>query len=151
MRFLTLLITTFLGTGYLPLMPGTFASFAYLLIHFFLLKNTPLHVYLFLVLIIFSIGAIFSSKAEKIFQKKDPRPVVIDEVLGQMVSLLLISSRALPLIIGFLLFRIFDVLKPFPCFEVQKVKGGWGIMLDDLFAGIWANIFLRIIMILFRI
>lgn len=151
MRFLTLSITTFLGTGYLPLMPGTFASFAYLLLHLFLLKGVPFYIYLFVILSIFSTGVIFSSRAEKIFERKDPRPVVIDEVLGQMVSLFFIPSRTASLIIGFLLFRIFDVVKPFPCSEVQKIKGGWGIMLDDLFAGIWANIFLRIIIILFKI
>lgn len=151
MRFLTLSITTFLGTGYLPLMPGTFASFAYLLLHLFVVKDLPSYIHLFLIVVIFYIGVIFSSKAEEIFERKDPRTVVIDEVLGQMVSLFLIPSRTAPLIIGFILFRIFDVVKPFPCFEVQRIKGGWGIMLDDLFAGIWANIFLRIIMILFKI
>ncbi len=151
MRILTLTITTFFGIGYLPLMPGTFASFAYLLFYLFAPKEFPFYLSLFLISIVFFTGVIFSSRAEKIFEKKDPRPVVIDEVLGQMVSLFLIPSRIEPLLIGFFLFRIFDVLKPFPCFDVQKIKGGWGIMLDDLFAGIWANIFLRIIIAIFTV
>lgn len=151
MRFLTLFIATFSGIGYLPLMPGTFASFAYLVLYFFALKKVPFFIPVFLILIIFFIGVFFSTRAEKIFKKKDPRPIVIDEVMGQMVSLFLIPSRIVPLLIGFILFRIFDVLKPFPCFEVQKIKGGWGVMLDDLFAGIWANIFLRIIIAIFKV
>lgn len=151
MRFLTLFITTFSGIGYLPLMPGTFASLAYLVLYFFALKKAPFFISIFLILLIFFIGVFFSTGAEKIFKKKDPRPVVIDEVMGQMVSLFLIPTRIVPLLIGFILFRIFDVLKPFPCFEVQKIKGGWGVMLDDLFAGIWANIFLRIIIAIFKV
>ncbi len=151
MRNLTLTITTFLGIGYLPLMPGTFASFAYLLLHFFALKEFPFYLTLFLIFIVFFAGVIFSTKAEKIFEKKDPRPVVIDEVFGQMVSLFLIPYKITPLLIGFFLFRIFDVLKPFPCFYFQKIKGGWGIMLDDLFAGLWANFFLRIIIIILKV
>ncbi len=151
MRFLTLLISTFFGVGYLPLMPGTFASLAFVLLHFFAFKKFPIYIFLSLLFLIFFIGVEFSTRAEKILGKKDPRHVVIDEVLGQMISLFLIPARTAPIIIGFLLFRIFDVLKPYPCFEVQKIKGGWGIMLDDLFAGIWANIFLRIIIIIFKV
>lgn len=151
MKFMTLSITTFLGIGYLPLMPGTFASFVYLLLHYFFLKRAFLPIHIFLIFIVFSAGIIFSEKAERIFKEKDPRPVVIDEVLGQMVSFFLIPSTFTPLLLGFFLFRIFDVVKPFPCFEVQKLRGGWGIMLDDLFAGIWANIFLRIIMIFMKV
>lgn len=151
MRFITLLISTFFGIGYLPLMPGTFASLAFVLLYFFAFKKFPFYISLALLFLIFFIGVELSTMAEKILGKKDPRPVVIDEVLGQMISLFLIPARTVPIIIGFLLFRIFDVLKPYPCFEVQKIKGGWGIMLDDLFAGIWANIFLRIIIIIFKV
>lgn len=151
MKFMTISVTTFLGIGFLPLMPGTFASFASLLLHYFFLKNAPFYIPIFLILFVFLAGTIFSGRAEEIFKEKDPRSVVIDEVFGQMVSFFLISSRFTPLLIGFILFRFFDVVKPFPCFEVQKLRGGWGIMLDDFFAGVWANIFLRIIMIIMKV
>ncbi|MGQ9617733.1 MAG: phosphatidylglycerophosphatase A family protein [Candidatus Aminicenantia bacterium] len=151
MRFLTILMSTFFGLGFLPLMPGTFASFAVILVYYFVLREFPKYFPLLFIPLIFLIGIFFSSRAELIFKKKDPRPVVIDEVLGQMITLFLIKPGLASLIIGFSLFRIFDVLKPFPCFEVQKFKGGLGIMLDDLFAGIWANIFLRLTIFLFNL
>ncbi len=151
MRFLTLSVTTFLGIGYLPIMPGTYASLSVIITYSFALGETSFYFQISIILFLFLIGTIFSTKAETIFDKKDPKPVVIDEVVGQMISVFLVSSRILPLAIGFILFRVFDVLKPFPCFQAQKMKGGLGVMLDDVFAGIWANLILRVIMKIFEI
>ncbi len=151
MRFLTLSVTTFLGIGYLPIMPGTFASLAVIITYSFALGETSFYLQILIILFLFLVGTIFSTRAEVLFERKDPKYVVIDEVVGQMISVFFISSRILPLAMGFILFRVFDVLKPFPCFQAQKIKGGLGVMLDDVFAGIWANLILRVIMKIFEV
>lgn len=82
------------------------------------------------------LGARAADRAEKFFQRPDPSQVVIDEVVGQMISFLAWPDAAWRwLLTGFILFRIFDVIKPFPARQAERVPGGWGIMLDDVFAG----------------
>ena len=83
-----------------------------------------------------------SSRAEKIYNKEDPGEVVIDEVVGYLVTMAFIAPTAVNIVLGFLLFRALDILKPFPCRRLEKIHGGYGIVLDDVAAGVWANLLL---------
>jgi phosphatidylglycerophosphatase A len=91
----------------------------------------------------------FAGEAEVIFGQKDPRRVVIDEIAGMLVTMLGIGLTHQALIAGFVLFRIFDITKPYPANLIdRKMKGGAGIVLDDVVAGIYANLALRAVMAL---
>ncbi len=135
------IIATFFCVGYLPFIPGTFGSLAGLLL-FILLKPEPLVQGAFLIFFLF-LGFYFSGKAEKQFASKDPKFIVIDEVSGMFLTLFLVPQDFRILVIGFLLFRVLDTLKPYPADKLQDLNGSLGIMLDDVIAGVYANIILQ--------
>jgi phosphatidylglycerophosphatase A len=135
-------IATALGSGYFPKAPGTAGSlFALLLIYLFpTLQDTLIYFIVFFTIVgIWSAGFVENEKGD------DPSIVVIDEVVGQWIALLFIPFTIIPTIIAFILFRLFDIFKPFPIYQSQSLKGGFGIMVDDIIAGIFANIILQII------
>jgi len=89
--------------------------------------------------VLFAVGVPASTAAERYFGRKDPGAVVIDEVVGQMLTLLAAPRSGWKgLLAAFLLFRFFDVIKPFPARRLERAPGGWGIMLDDVAAGVWS-------------
>ena len=135
------IIATFFYVGYLPFIPGTFGSAAALLLYI-LLKPGPLAQYAFLALFI-SLGFYFSGKAERQFNSKDPKYIVIDEVAGMFLALLFVPLDFRLVAIGFLLFRVLDTVKPYPADRLQDLSGSAGIMLDDIVAGVYANIILQ--------
>ena len=96
------------------------------------------------VALICAIGVWAANRVEADSKIVDPSFVVIDEVAGQLITLFLIPFSWIYLLAGFLLFRAFDILKPFPARRAEELPGGWGIMLDDIFAGIYANLFLQL-------
>ena len=79
------------------------------------------------------------------WEKKDPGEVVIDEIVGYLITMGLIPFNLIKAIVGFFLFRVFDILKPFPIKRIEQIGGGWGIMLDDVIAGLYAALILRIL------
>ncbi len=89
-------------------------------------------------------GVAASGKTEKDLKVKDPSCVVIDEVLGMGVSLLWVPREWPYIVMAVILFRIFDIWKPYPIQRLEKLPGGWGIMLDDLLGGIYANVWVQI-------
>ncbi|MFO7818039.1 MAG: phosphatidylglycerophosphatase A family protein [Thermodesulfobacteriota bacterium] len=133
--------------GRLPHAPGTWGSlFAAVIAPFcFLPLSIPLRA--LLLLIIFIAGAIISGRAEAANKQKDPGWIVIDELLGQWTAFLYITSWSWTVLAaGFVFFRIFDILKPFPVKRAEKwLPGGWSIMLDDLLAGIYAMAALQLL------
>jgi len=147
-KILVLIFSTVFFIGYIPFAPGTFASFAGCL--FWLFFSKPV-LYYPVVLFIIITGFIFSSLAQRnIFYKIDPPEIVIDEIGGILITY--VSFRfsqdlksIVLLITGFLFFRFFDILKIPPIRQVQKFKGGTGIMLDDILSGILSNVLLQII------
>lgn len=141
-RSLSVLISTFFGIGYLPLMPGTFGSLAGIAVICLLGTNQML--YGISTVVFIALGFICAGRAEDAFGKKDCRYIVIDEVSGMFVSLLFLPHTAKVMAIAFVLFRILDTMKPFPAGPLQKVKGSGGIMGDDLIAGVYANVLLQI-------
>jgi len=123
-------------------MPGTFGSVAGVFL-FFLIKDC-LPVYVLFTVLLIALGFLVSGKAEKIFNKKDAKYIVIDEVCGMLLSLMFVPYDIKMVVIAFFLFRIFDTLKPYPAQIVQNLKGSLGIMGDDIIAGIYTNILLQV-------
>lgn len=148
--FLTKLITTFFFLGYLPLIPGTFGSVAGLFIYFLLRENFFLLILLSFLIIIS--GFLLAGKAAELFNRRDPPQIVIDEISGMLVSFLALpvgqagfsGNEKSILLLGFIIFRILDAVKPYPANRLHRQKGSLGIMGDDLIAGIYTNLILRI-------
>ncbi len=140
--FAARIIATGLFTGYFPIAPGTAGSALGLAI-FFISGVGSTYFFIPLIILTFFIGVITSSILEKSLGS-DPSVVVIDEIVGMWISLLFLPSNLIIMISAFLLFRIFDIVKPFPCRKAETLKLGWGIMVDDVIAGIYANLLLQI-------
>jgi len=139
------LISTVFGIGYVGKGGGTLASFLCCLGWFgCFYKGNNLLIALVITVIIFFSGVWSASKVESDWGT-DSNKVVIDEVAGMCVSLLFIPVTTANILIGLLLFRFFDIVKPFFIKKMEKLPGGWGVMMDDLLAGIYANILLQII------
>ena len=143
MKFIYNVIGTFFYAGYFPLMPGTFASLCGAIIWFYLFQP---NIYIQLSLIIFTmiIGTIVSTKLSLIYNKKDPSFIVIDEICGVWISFFLIPQKIQYFILGLIIFRLLDIFKPLSINSVQYYSGGYGIMADDILAGIVTNILLNI-------
>jgi phosphatidylglycerophosphatase A len=136
------IVSTFFGVGYLPLIPGTFGALAGLVLVYFLQANLP--AYLAGTVIFTIIGFLCSGVAERALGTKDCRYIVIDEVSGIFVTMLFLPQGLKMLALGFILFRILDTLKPFPAGPIQRIRGSGGIMGDDLVAGLYANLILQV-------
>lgn len=134
-KFVLDFFTSFFCVGHVPFAPGTFASLVTALLLFFL--PTILAPY-FLVgcAILFFVGVFISEKVALICRKRDPSNIVIDEVLGMSISLFLAPKIWWFYGLAFLLFRFFDITKFFGIAKIEKISWGWGIMLDDLVAGL---------------
>lgn len=141
--FIIKTVSTFFYVGYLPLIPGTFGSLAGVFLFYIMRGSSFTHA--LVTLLLFWLGFLVSGKAEKLFQRKDPSFVVIDEVSGMLLSLLFIPFDSRFIILAFILFRLFDTLKPYPIDKLQDLKGSRGIMCDDLVAGLYANVVLQIV------
>jgi len=139
------LISTFFFIGYLPLIPGTFGSIAGVGI-FYLLAGGSRSGYFLFVFCIMILGLLTSGKAEKLLNKKDPGCIVIDEVMGMLIALSFLPADPKIVVLAFLIFRILDMLKPFPAGKLQDLHGAIGVMGDDLVAGIYTNIVLQVIL-----
>lgn len=161
--YLALAIAT-CGVGYLPLAPGTWGSMVgvglYLLLHglsnrllfpyakahgltFLAVESPQLALMLVVIFAVSLVGIWSASRAETLFQKKDPRAVVVDEVAGQMIALLSASFYIKgwwSIISAFLLFRAFDIWKPYPIRRLEALESGLGIMADDVAAGAYAAV-----------
>ena len=124
---------------------GTIGSFVGILACFFL-QDVPFTTYAIVVILILIAGIYISGEAEKIYQAKDSSHIVIDEIAGIFFTFIYLPKDFSFLLAGFVAFRFFDILKPFPIRLIdEKIKGGWGIMFDDVLAGIYANILIRLI------
>jgi phosphatidylglycerophosphatase A len=135
-------------SGYFPKMPGTAGSAAGIVFYLFLsLFNLPTYLTVTVLFIILSVW--ISGEAEKLYKKKDPPEVVIDEIVGYLITMATFPPEWKYIIAGFVLFRVFDILKPYPANRInEQGKGGYGIVFDDVVAGIYANLLLQAVRVL---
>ncbi len=139
-----LFFATFFYIGYIPLRPGTVGTVGAVGIFYLASGFSLLSYSLFLLgFIIFSVWV--SGEAEGFLGKADPAQIVIDEVCGYLVTMLYVAPSLTNIIIGFFLFRVFDIAKPPPLRKLERLPGGMGVVADDVFAGIYANIALQIV------
>ena len=140
--FLALAIATACGAGYVPVAPGTAGTVVGLLLWCVLPSSIAIQAGV--IVLLFALGSWSGTIAEHHFQKTDPGHVVADEVMGMLITLLLIPVGWKGAIVGFLLFRLLDIVKPPPARQLERLPGGVGIMADDAMAAVYANIALRI-------
>ena len=145
-RITALVIASVFGVGYIPIAPGTFGSAAGLLLWTFVPRAAWVQVAAITAL--FAIGSWSGTVAERHFGRIDPGEVVIDEVMGMLITLFMNPVGWLGTSIAFVLFRIFDVVKPFPARRLERLSGGIGVMADDAMAAIYANLTLRALLAL---
>jgi len=143
MKSLAKIVSIFFGAGKFPVAPGTFASLIAALGYHFALRTLRPLPYSLLVFGLFVLGVLAAGAYARELNRKDPRPIVIDEVVGQLIALFLAPAGWLWTGVGFLLFRIFDVLKPFPIRRMERFPWGWGIMADDVLAGVFSALILQ--------
>lgn len=141
---LSLAVATVLGVGYVPFAPGTFGSLAGLAVFAAVKATGQPGVEIAAIAAVFFAGVWAATAAESHFGLIDPGPVVIDEVLGMLVTLALLPVSVFGALVGFVLFRIFDVLKPPPCNQLEALRGGWGVMSDDFMAAVYAHACMRL-------
>ncbi len=145
MEFIIKFLATGCYLGYLPYAPGTFGTLAGVALFMAFAALSPLY-YAVSTVLLFLLASAVSGKAEKIFNKKDAAVIVIDEVTGFIVTMAMIKPSALSIISGFILFRFFDIVKVWPASYFNNKNGGLAVVLDDVAAGIYANILLRILL-----
>jgi phosphatidylglycerophosphatase A len=142
-------IATGFGSGYSPFAPGTAGSLVGLLL-FLPLRNLPFAWQLAACAALFVIGTLAATRVAKRVGIEDPGIVVVDEVVGMWVTLLLVPFSPWTAAAGFLLFRVMDVIKPYPARDLEHLHGGLGIMADDVAAGIYANVALQVAVVAAR-
>jgi phosphatidylglycerophosphatase A len=144
---LIIFLATGCFTGFLPKMPGTWGTFAAIPI-VIITHRTTTTVQTVTAVIFVAIAAWIAGRAEILFESRDARPIVIDEMVGFLITLLWLPLNFLTLCLGFFLFRLFDIVKPPPISTVEKrLQSGWGVVLDDVLAGVFANVTLRLLLI----
>ena len=141
MKFVALAVATSMGVGYVPFAPGTFGSLAGLLL-WALLPAAPVP-QLAAIVVLFVVGSWSASVAEGHFGATDPGYVVVDEVMGMLITLWMNPVGWVGATIGFLYFRALDVIKPYPANRLENLHGGVGVMADDAMAAVYANLALR--------
>lgn len=147
---LTVAIGSVAGIGLLPRAAGTAATLATLPLCLLLRHSTLPYIYIGVLVGLFLVGIPVSQAMDRLYRSSDNRRIVIDEVCGFLVTMLWITPTPLALGVGFSLFRLFDILKPPPVgFIDRRLTGGLGVMLDDVVAGVMANLGTRLLLHLF--
>ncbi|MEA3485166.1 MAG: phosphatidylglycerophosphatase A [Candidatus Aerophobetes bacterium] len=146
---------TFLGTGfwvgYTPLAPGTMGTLVGVGLYLVFRRILPHPLSYAIMIVVFTgLGVWISGKCEGYSEKKDSKVIVIDEIDGFLITMFALPFSFRFILLGFILFRVFDILKPLKIERIQKLPGGWGIMGDDIAAGVLASIVLHISCSMFR-
>ncbi len=143
MKRVALVIATSGGAGYFPIAPGTVGSAVGIVIYL-LTRQWPLAWQAALIVVLSVVGTWASHVAADHFGRTDPGEVVVDEVAGQLLTLFATGAAAGGAVAGFFLFRVLDIIKPWPARDFERLPGGVGIMADDLMAGAYGNLLLRL-------
>ena len=140
----TIFVSVF-GIGFIPIASGTFGSLAGLIIGY-ALNLINYNLFFIMIPILFIFGVIASNKYQKLTGEKDSSVIVVDEVVGQLIAMMFVMDNLILVFISFIIFRIFDIFKPWPAsYADTKMSGGLGVMLDDVFAGIYAAILICLV------
>lgn len=145
MRHFSTFFCTFFGLGYLTKFPGTLCSFVSLFLIWFIKLKFSMEIVLSIFFFSLIISIFFISKVTKFLNEKDPSIIVIDEYIGQFTALLFCKENILEYFLAFLLFRIFDIIKPFPINWIDSREGSFFVILDDILAGLYAGLILLMI------
>ena len=148
-RTITLFIAQGAGAGRFPVAPGTAGTLVGVLLYWCMKGLSPVW-YGALLLLIILIGTWAAGRAEVLLGRKDSPSIVIDEIAGYVTAMFLVPTGWWFVAAGFLLFRVFDIMKPYPLKRFEKAPGGAGVMLDDIGAGIYTNLVLQSVVFLFR-
>ena len=143
MRRLALLVCSVGYIGFFPIAPGTVGSAAGLVFYWVLREGGVLRFELAIIISLFVAGVALTKPCEEDLRCVDPGPIVIDEVMGMLITLFMIPVGWGGLLLGFVLFRALDVTKPFPARRFERLPGGFGVMADDAMAAVYANLLLR--------
>lgn len=146
MTRLAVFVATAGYTGYFPIAPGTVGSGVGLIVYLLVWGAESAAFEVALIVALFAAGVWAGTTAERYFGGVDPGPIVLDEVVGMLITLAFIPVGWTGALAGFVLFRIFDVIKPFPANRLEALHGGLGVMADDAMAAVYANISLRLLM-----
>ncbi len=133
------------GLGHAPIAPGTFGSAAGILIYW-LTRHWSTEAQFAIIVVVCLVGTWAATQAATHFGREDPGQVVIDEVAGQLVTLALTGAGVTATIAGFLIFRVLDIIKPYPANRFEQLHGGLGIMADDVMAGVYGCLLLHLLM-----
>jgi phosphatidylglycerophosphatase A len=149
-RFIQKTIASLFFLGYFPWMPGTIGSAAVVGALWFLRYHThialsPLSWWVAMILLT-AVSIAASSRSMEIFKADDPKQVIIDECAGQFITFFLAPLSLNVLVLGFLLFRFYDIVKPYPIYKMEELEGGIGITMDDAAAGVFANVSLMAVL-----
>ncbi|MBU2445850.1 MAG: phosphatidylglycerophosphatase A [Bacteroidetes bacterium] len=145
---IAIILSTFFYVGHFPFASGTVASFVALVIYWFIPGFERIEIMVTMIIFFSILGFWSGTIAEKEYGN-DPPQVVIDEVVGMWISLLFIPKTLILSALSFFLFRLFDIVKPYPANSSQKLNGGYGIMMDDIIAGFYTVVFIQLIVIIF--
>jgi phosphatidylglycerophosphatase A len=147
MKTASKLLATFFGVGLFPLAPGTAGSAVAALAYKLFLHGLAWPLYVLLVVVLFFAGTAASTVHSAELGQPDPGRIVVDEICGQLIALALLPGAWVPVALSFVLFRFFDIIKPWPIRRLEKLPGGWGIMADDVGAGLAAAILGRLVLL----
>jgi phosphatidylglycerophosphatase A len=143
---LSLMIATMGGLGYAPVASGTVGTVGAVALHYLFMRELPGLTYILVWLILFEIACYTAQMVKEWLGREDPGIVVVDEMLGYLVAMFAIPSTAMFILGAFLIFRFFDIVKPWPAnYFDRKVNNGLGIVMDDVVAGLYTNIILQFI------
>ena len=147
MKRVALVFATAGYVGFFPIAPGTAGSLAGLVVFAAVRRAASSAVELAVIAVVLVAGIWAAGVTERALGTEDPGPVVIDEVLGMLITLTLLPVSLAGIAAGFVLFRIFDVVKPYPAARMEQLGGGLGIMLDDAMAALYAYASLRVLLL----
>jgi phosphatidylglycerophosphatase A len=144
------LLATGFGSGYSPVAPGTAGSVVGLLL-FWPLASLPVLWQIVACAVVFVLGAYASARLARELGRKDPGLAVVDEIVGMWVTLVGLPLGPVTALLGFLLFRVMDVVKPWPARDLERLPDGWGIMADDVAAAVYAHLALRVVLLVWPV
>jgi phosphatidylglycerophosphatase A len=149
LNFLEKLIGSGFYSGYVPVAPGTFGSLVALLIYL-IPGFENLYIIIPAILISIIIGIPIATKFEIVYEKQDPGYCTIDEIAGMWISLILVPKEIIPVTAAFFIWRIMDIIKPYPARKLEDLKGGLGVMMDDIAASGYALLIVHVFLLIFK-